>query len=185
MTRLVGNKWKSIFEELENYHFLNKGLARHKWLLSYLFLPLINEDLKKYQGQHNVHGISTARNLSPEVMFYHGMLEHGFRGLDWRKPGNLALDGEEDVDVTTYADGDGVQPDGETGFEGENDFEDQVRGYVRVDDQRCPFSGRGWEQEMQYWVARFAEGSDLSVPSNRWKAGLDAMAHLLDAGYGR
>ncbi len=55
----------------------------HLWLLHFLFIPRINEDIDAWIGAWNMHTLSSQTHTyrTPTDMFRQGMLEHGFRGV--------------------------------------------------------------------------------------------------------
>lgn len=84
MTSLVGKYWKEYFYELEDAHGLQTDNINHKWLLQHLFLPKLNEDLKRFTLAWNDHpiGIKGSPDRSPNDMFFFDSFTHGFRGDD-------------------------------------------------------------------------------------------------------
>lgn len=182
VTRVLGAKWKRLFVLLKSHFFLNEDLARHKWLLSYLFLQDINDDLIEFQGIYNDHQLSTCQGLTPNQMFLQGTIEHGLRGLDWAKPGDVDGVNEEVVDHRSYAAGDGTLVEPDIGQGDLDVVDDQVRQQVDVFDQRCPFSQPDWKMEMDRRV--YGQNVNMEDPVARWTAGLNAMRDLLDLGWG-
>ncbi|KAF8180323.1 hypothetical protein K438DRAFT_2171971, partial [Mycena galopus ATCC 62051] len=70
------------FTLLELQHGLDINNANHIWLLHYLFLPTINDQLTFFMESWNEHRIQIRNgpNRSPADMFGFDMLVHGARG---------------------------------------------------------------------------------------------------------
>ena len=71
--RLVVRCYSSIFYMLEDEGFLDPLREDHLFLLHLVFLPLINESLDELIDDWNNHPLSTARNFSPNQLWYMGM----------------------------------------------------------------------------------------------------------------
>ncbi|THV08523.1 hypothetical protein K435DRAFT_641680 [Dendrothele bispora CBS 962.96] len=84
VTTQVGQAWHDFFTDLEIHHGLDINNINHRWLLQYLFLPLINEQLSFWADSWNNHKIQIrdGPNRSPIDMFGFDMFVHGFRGSD-------------------------------------------------------------------------------------------------------
>jgi hypothetical protein len=82
VTVQVGAFWSDIFTELELRHGLDINNLHHIWLLHYLFLPRINQQLAFFAESWNQHRIQIrgGPNRSPADMFGFDMLVHGIRG---------------------------------------------------------------------------------------------------------
>ncbi|KAJ7913423.1 hypothetical protein B0H13DRAFT_2232322 [Mycena leptocephala] len=82
VTAQVGAAWSDNFTLLELHHGLDINNANHIWLLHYLFLPTINDQLTFFMGAWNEHRIQIRHgpNRSPADMFGFDMLVHGVRG---------------------------------------------------------------------------------------------------------
>jgi len=76
-------KWKDLFIDLEHNHGLNARDPRHKWLLSHLFLDLINYDAREWAASWNSHilAVRGERGRSPMDRFFFGMIQSGPRGI--------------------------------------------------------------------------------------------------------
>jgi hypothetical protein len=101
-TQGVGAKWKDFFIELESHHGLDPDIPGHIWLLQYLFLAPINEDVADWARTWNAHKIQLwgERNRSPLDMFLFGMVEDGPRGIaNLMQVDDTDLD---DVDLAQY-----------------------------------------------------------------------------------
>jgi hypothetical protein len=99
-TQGIGQKWKDFFIDLECNHGLDPDNPAHIWLLQFLFLPAINQDVTKWAEVWNAHKIQLwgEWDRSPRDMFLFGMVEDGPRGL-------AHLLNEEDMDgldLATY-----------------------------------------------------------------------------------
>ncbi|KAF9509887.1 hypothetical protein BS47DRAFT_1300921, partial [Hydnum rufescens UP504] len=82
VTTQLGAKWAEFFTSLELHHGFNVNNRSHKWLLHYLFLPDINDELLFFTrtwNHHQIH-IQGQRSRSPINFFYFDMLVHGIRG---------------------------------------------------------------------------------------------------------
>src|SRR5262249_8817949 len=89
----VGMKWKEFFMELEANEGLDPERPSHIWLLHWLFLDAINQDIAEWVDAWNHHIISLhdGPNRSPVDLFLFGMIEDGPRGI-------AHLVGENEVD---------------------------------------------------------------------------------------
>lgn len=76
-------KWKNLFVDLEHNHRLNARDPRHKWLLSHLYLDLINYDAREWAAAWNAHILTVRgeRGRSPRDRFFFGMIQRGPRGI--------------------------------------------------------------------------------------------------------
>jgi hypothetical protein len=79
VTQGVGGKWKNFFVDLEMHHSLNVDADWHIWLLHYLFLGTLNQDLTEWGETWNNHKlkIRNERQRSPQDMFYFGSITNG------------------------------------------------------------------------------------------------------------
>ena len=84
VTAQVGATWANLFTILELRHGLNINSSNHIWLLHFLFLPTINQDLTFFAESWNYHRlqIRDGPNRSPIDMFNFDMLVHGVRGSE-------------------------------------------------------------------------------------------------------
>lgn len=84
VTAQVGATWARLFTLLEIHHGLDINNGNHIWLLHFLFLPTINQDLTFFAESWNEHSIQIrdGPNRSPIDMFNFDMLVHGVRGAD-------------------------------------------------------------------------------------------------------
>jgi hypothetical protein len=82
-TQAVGIKWKIFFEDLEWNHLLDPSRPSHIWLLHWLFLEAINDDVSAWINAWNSHKVSLKGepDRSPRDMYLFGMVEHGPRGI--------------------------------------------------------------------------------------------------------
>jgi hypothetical protein len=79
----VGGKWKRFFQNLS----INAGFdpdPSHIWLLHFLFLDALNEDIQEWANAWNHHKLSLEgeRNKSPAELRAFSLIEHGPRGFD-------------------------------------------------------------------------------------------------------
>ncbi|KAJ7453317.1 hypothetical protein B0H11DRAFT_1741447 [Mycena galericulata] len=84
VTAQIGATWADIFILLEVRHGLNINNASHIWLLHYLFLKQINDQLRFFMEAWNQHQIRIrdGPSRSPADMFGFDMLVRGVRGTD-------------------------------------------------------------------------------------------------------
>ena len=82
VTAQIGETWANFFVALEIHHGLDINNTNHIWLLHYLFLPFINEDLTFFAESWNEHQIQIrgGPNRSPADMFNFDMVANGIRG---------------------------------------------------------------------------------------------------------
>lgn len=82
---------------LEIHHGLDINSSNHIWLLHYLFLQRINEQLEFFTQAWNHHSISmrNSPSRSPADMFGFDMLVHGVRGYQLPTPDDDPLNDEE------------------------------------------------------------------------------------------
>ncbi|KAF9502857.1 hypothetical protein BS47DRAFT_1374524 [Hydnum rufescens UP504] len=76
VTTQLGAKWAEFFTSLELHHGFNVNSRSHKWLLHYLFLPDINDELLFFTYTWNHHQIHIwgQCSCSPIDFFYFDML---------------------------------------------------------------------------------------------------------------
>ncbi|KAK7043515.1 hypothetical protein R3P38DRAFT_3441058 [Favolaschia claudopus] len=86
ITAQIGATWAELFTHLEIQHGLDINNVGHIWLLHYLFLNQINEQLRFFMESWNQHNIEMRRgpgpNRSPADMFGFDMIVHGVRGSE-------------------------------------------------------------------------------------------------------
>lgn len=84
MTAAFGRKWADFFWDLELNYGLNVDNLNHIWLLHYLFLEDINNDIAFFIDTWNHHLIQIRgqANRSPIDLYAFDMLLHGIRGDD-------------------------------------------------------------------------------------------------------
>jgi hypothetical protein len=100
LTRGMGRKWKSFFTSLEAGNLLDPNFDDHIWLLHFLFLPCINQDLQEWAEVWNSHKIrlgDQGKESSPKELFIMGRLEAGFT-LD----NNGSAFDSSNIDSATY-----------------------------------------------------------------------------------
>ncbi|KAI4521807.1 hypothetical protein K525DRAFT_284536 [Schizophyllum commune Loenen D] len=90
MTADIGGKWKRFFQDLEVYHGLDRNNGYHIWLLHFLFLGAINDEILTWAETWNNHIISLKRGqrgpsgqgqMSPKMLFQTGVHLRGVRGF--------------------------------------------------------------------------------------------------------
>ncbi len=92
----VSFTWKIVFRSLEVHHGLDINNHNHLWLIHFLFLPLINEQLKLFAEGWNNHKIQVrdGPNRSPMDYWVFDTVVHGVRGEE--------LDMEDLEDIELY-----------------------------------------------------------------------------------
>ena len=97
VTAQVGATWAQVFMTLELHHGLNINNQNHIWLLHYLFLNTINQQLDFFSQAWNHHRIQirNSPSRSPADMFGFDMLVHGVRGYQLPTPPDVSLSDEE------------------------------------------------------------------------------------------
>jgi len=82
ITAQIGASWAEAFTDLEINHGLDINNTHHIWLLHYLFLQSLNQQLTFFVESWNQHQMQIHRgpNRSPADMFGFDMLVHGLRG---------------------------------------------------------------------------------------------------------
>lgn len=79
------SKWKDFFTDLEQCYELNVNSDFHLWLLHYLFLDLINDDILQWAQAWNHHPMRLPQGQrsgqTPWAQFLFGMVQHGLRGV--------------------------------------------------------------------------------------------------------
>ena len=82
ITAQIGASWAEAFTDLEINHGLDINNTHHIWLLHYLFLQTLNDQLSFFAESWNQHRmqIRDGPNRSPADMFGFDMLVHGLRG---------------------------------------------------------------------------------------------------------
>lgn len=83
MTAGIGSKWRDFFQLLEVHDGLDVDNDIHIWLLHYLFLRRLNEDLDSWIGAWNSHTLARRGqpHSSPTQLYMHGQVEHGIRSV--------------------------------------------------------------------------------------------------------
>lgn len=79
----IGSKWKLFFQELEYQAGLDVDLPSHIWLLHYLFLDPLNQDIMDWANSWNNHKMSipAQRSKTPTDLCWFSMLQVGARGF--------------------------------------------------------------------------------------------------------
>ena len=200
----LGHIWKALFMELELHAGLDINNDAHMWLLHFLFLDALNDDITKWIGTWNKHKIDMRDQQAqcPEEMFYFGCLEKGLRG------GRRSSCDEEDFLESVAVENYGIDW---------NDLNDQQlrrhmerresddtptnhRGFSRVDvpTQECPLSAelirvlreelgnlygplapKSMEGRKQAWIAgeQICRSIALQETTRADTSGLDASLH--------
>jgi hypothetical protein len=78
----LGYKWHEFFEGLEYHDGLDINNDAHMWLLHFLFLDALNEEITAWANGWNTHIMSLRgqRNQTPAHLFYFGCISQGLRG---------------------------------------------------------------------------------------------------------
>lgn len=92
VTNQVGATWSARFTNLELQHAFDINNVSHIWLLQYLFLPIINNQLNFFTDTWNQHRIQIRRgpNRSSADMFTFDMYANGIRGDQLPQEENLS-----------------------------------------------------------------------------------------------
>lgn len=205
VTTKFGRKWKTIFQDLELRDGLCVEIAGHIWLLQHLFLPAINNDALEFAGAWNNHVVGirqfnkrrqrgeVPQSRSPRDMFFFGMIEKGFRGVDMEDCDvadaedeldeddvagyGVDWDGLEDQQIRSHHDEANVPEDITDDSLATNPFEhtrpDHLS-HVEVEEANCPLS----EEQLNFLQVQL-EGQTFwqsSTPESyrlRWIIGLD------------
>jgi hypothetical protein len=83
----LGSKWKMFFQELEYQAGLDVDLASHIWLIHYLFLDSLNQDIMDWANSWNNHKMSIPGqqlgegSKTPAELCWFSMLQDGARGF--------------------------------------------------------------------------------------------------------
>jgi hypothetical protein len=80
ITAHVGKHWKKFFLHLEIHCGFNVESEAHLWLLHFLFLGRLNQQLKNWIAIWNNHTHS-GTNKTPNDMYKQGTLQYGSRSL--------------------------------------------------------------------------------------------------------
>ncbi|KAJ7052385.1 hypothetical protein C8F01DRAFT_998177, partial [Mycena amicta] len=78
----VVRPWRAFLARLERLHKLDVENQHHLWLIHYLFLDCINDDLAVFQEEWNLHPMSTRQDLSPEDARFLGRTREGMYADD-------------------------------------------------------------------------------------------------------
>ena len=151
-TQAVGSKWKTFFQDLEAFCRLQIDLDAHIWLVHYLFLGPLNQDIMAWANSWNNHRmqIPGMGHRSPAELRFFNTLLHGSRG----QPQQM-VDSEEEVlsadEILEYGiDWEAYDNRVEQEAEADDPFpqnpflthQPERLSYVEVDESRCPFSDR-------------------------------------------
>ena len=102
----VGSKWANFFTSLETGHGLDPGSANHLWLLQYLFLADINDEVNFFIQSWNNHPIQIRgqRTRSPKDLFGFDMPVCGIRGnmVDDEDRQRVLMDMQSEDDLAVY-----------------------------------------------------------------------------------
>ena len=72
--RVVGEKYKEIFLNMESGGLLHRDLRMDIWCLHRIFLPMIQKDLQKLQNVWNFHQCASSSYKSPHRMWIEGQV---------------------------------------------------------------------------------------------------------------
>lgn len=182
VTAQIGATWATVFVLLELHHGLNINNTFHIWLLHYLFLHQINQQLRFFMEAWNQHQlqIRDGPNRSPADMFGFDMFVLGVRGTD---PEELTSDAE----LEAYGvDWEGLHDDTLLESRQDNNPEDEGStswigrigpppaeqlNEVAVEPPTGPFS-TGEMQEMEATLGHLAGAVDDAAVANLWTQAL-------------
>src|SRR5258708_37891859 len=74
-TQGIGSKWKNFFQDLEATSGLDADNIHHIWLLYFLFLEMLNQEVHGWAEAWNSHRMSTPEHgmASPHEMCFFSM----------------------------------------------------------------------------------------------------------------
>lgn len=160
------SKWKPFFEDLELNHGLDPNMHAHIWLLHWLFLDVINEDVQEWREAWNHHQITLPGGTcrSPRDMFIFSILLDGARGMESLPASSSMMEGDQLADEDSplplleshIEDGDGENGEGQFSEDIQNLPANMSEVICEVPD--CPVS-EDWIEEMR---ARICAVVDLS-----------------------
>lgn len=67
-TKEVVDFYRTLFNELEHHYFGNSNSPMYIFVLHYLFIGRINDDLRQFQLSWNRHALSTEHNRTPNQL---------------------------------------------------------------------------------------------------------------------
>ena len=137
-------KWiiRSIFGWVSSMIYAQLFISSQYLVGCYLYLPAINKELSVFQSSYNEHPLRTAQNKSPNQLWLLESVKYGVRGLQ-RSEGVLSSWNEANlldtgpIDLETFGVGTDEEMEHETSIE-ESIYQDFTRGWVALDDPRCP-----------------------------------------------
>ena len=80
----IGGKWKRFFQDLSVVAGFDPDNPSHIWLLHFLFLDALNQEIQEWANAWNQHKLSLEgeRNKSPAELRAFSLMEHGPWGFD-------------------------------------------------------------------------------------------------------
>lgn len=80
----IGRKWREFFNDLESNEGLLVGLPSHIWLLHWLYLDDINDEVQEWAESWNHHRLSLKGEVdrSPFDLFLFSLVQDGVRGVE-------------------------------------------------------------------------------------------------------
>ncbi|KAJ7149793.1 hypothetical protein C8R43DRAFT_887774 [Mycena crocata] len=185
ITIQIGATWAEIFTFLEVQHGLDINNRCHIWLLHYLFLHQINEQLRFFMEAWNQHQIQIRNgpNRSPADMFGFDMLVHGVRGTDPMANDELEVFGVDwealhEDDLLESRQDNNLTSEGSTSWIGRiGPPPRESMNEVSVEPPWGPFSGA----ELQVFIAAVGHlggAVEDEAVVNLWSAGLIAARRL-------
>jgi hypothetical protein len=188
ITAQVGAHWHERFTLLELQCGLDINNTHHIWLLHYLFLTIINDELTFFAQAWNQHRlqIRNGPNRSPMDMFVFDTLVHGVRstpldenlspeelevyGVDW--------EGLQDEAILHSRDSNNVQDEAGTSWVGRVGPPSDLGGVI-LDEPNVQLEDNELAQfhEMIDWSG----GVEIEDVARRWMSGLVAARHVFGA----
>lgn len=72
----VTNEYYDLFVYMEDRQLLDISNPEHRWALSYVFIPRLNQSLNTFVYQYNNHKLSTEHSKTPNQLFITGVFSN-------------------------------------------------------------------------------------------------------------
>ena len=175
--RVVGSRFKNIFESLEHSGELDLDNSLDLWILHAIFLPIISRCLKEFQVSWDFHRSTNAQGKTPLQQYVEGLaLRPDVEGVVAPVPDNYAIDPEERQPVELAAQEEECEEDEDEDLNSTNhtSMEDMIwlensadeaasqRQEIQVPIWELPEGMQDHIQELvsQYQPPSFADGDD-------------------------
>ncbi|XP_052211890.1 uncharacterized protein LOC127830976 [Dreissena polymorpha] len=73
-TKVLDTFYK-LFHYMEERQLLNVNDKTHRWVLQYVFVPIIDRALRQWMETHNTHKIRTENNRTPNMMWFQSLVQ--------------------------------------------------------------------------------------------------------------